>query len=813
MRNDLQHPNEYVRGSTLRLVCKISDLELIDPLVPSVKACLSHRHPYVRKNAILAIQTIFNKFEYLIPDAGELVFEFLTEETDSTCKRNAFMVLLNVNFTLALEYFQHFQGSLEQFDQFLQMAILELIKVDIGNESAHPLYISCLTGLLKSSSSAVKFEACNLLLLFSESISIAQEVSASYIEILNTESDNNIKLVVLNCLRSLYTKSSRISDSITIDVLRSLASSDMDVRATCLEIALQTANETNVQDILAILRKELTGTIEFTKDKNYKKLLVNSIHLCSIRFPSTVREISDILLEHLNDSHVPTANDILSFYREILSQHPEERSRIIRSLIQSLSLVQSPQVSRGLIWLIGSFVQDIEEANDFISCLEESLRDHESEREPVSPHYQATPRVLADGTYATESAFDASATVSNSAINENGLRNLLDNGHFFVGAMIATTLLKILSQLAMDKKTCNLLKARSILVLTGIVKLGISDGGSKIDMDTNCYIMSCVNILGHYSSSSDVMSRFLKKSKLQFEQLVLKEIDHIIEKSDLSDSSTHAHEGIHFRLLKPSKQLVDNKFGQSLAAAVGFDDECSREISKLANVVQLTGLSDAVYVETNVSYSQFDILFDILIVNQTSDTLRNLAIDFSVTKGLSITSKPAQVNIGARSFETVKASFKVTSPGDAVIFGCLTFDGKSAIDNFFVVLKEVRIDVLDYLSLHRLTEPEFRSKWISLEWENKITIDCPGKNLNDFIRLAASAMKLECITVAPDSSDSEYLVSNLASVSINGQEILVNACVRLEDERISGHFRIRSHMQGMVFSLGEKLKEFQQTLK
>lgn len=40
LRNDLQHPNEYIRGATLRFLQKISEAELLEPLVPTARACL-----------------------------------------------------------------------------------------------------------------------------------------------------------------------------------------------------------------------------------------------------------------------------------------------------------------------------------------------------------------------------------------------------------------------------------------------------------------------------------------------------------------------------------------------------------------------------------------------------------------------------------------------------------------------------------------------------------------------------------------------------------------------------------------------------
>ena len=46
-QQDLNHPNEYVRGATLRFVCKLREEDLLEPLVPSMRTCLEHRHSCV----------------------------------------------------------------------------------------------------------------------------------------------------------------------------------------------------------------------------------------------------------------------------------------------------------------------------------------------------------------------------------------------------------------------------------------------------------------------------------------------------------------------------------------------------------------------------------------------------------------------------------------------------------------------------------------------------------------------------------------------------------------------------------------------
>ncbi|KAK6944783.1 Clathrin/coatomer adaptor, adaptin-like, N-terminal [Dillenia turbinata] len=51
LRNNLQHPNEYIRVVTLRFLCRWNKTEIIESLIPSVLSNLEHRHPFVRRNA------------------------------------------------------------------------------------------------------------------------------------------------------------------------------------------------------------------------------------------------------------------------------------------------------------------------------------------------------------------------------------------------------------------------------------------------------------------------------------------------------------------------------------------------------------------------------------------------------------------------------------------------------------------------------------------------------------------------------------------------------------------------------------------
>lgn len=114
----------------MRFLCKLREAELVEPLLQPARQCLEHRHAYVRKNAVFAIASIYTHLEALIPDAPELITNFLDEESDQTCKRNAFAALASISHDKALEYLSNVFDGIPNADELLQLSELEFIRKD-----------------------------------------------------------------------------------------------------------------------------------------------------------------------------------------------------------------------------------------------------------------------------------------------------------------------------------------------------------------------------------------------------------------------------------------------------------------------------------------------------------------------------------------------------------------------------------------------------------------------------------------------------------------------------------------------------------
>ena len=85
----------------------------------------------------------------------------------------------------------------------------------------------------------------------------------------------------------------------------------------------------------------------------------------------------------------------------------------------------------------------------------------------------------------------------------------------------------------------------------------------------------------------------------------------------------------HFIFLFQLQNKFDSSLLQATGRVVGDDSSKTDYQSKLKKVIQLSGFSDPVYVEAYVHINQYDIVLDVLVVNQTGDTLQGLSLELA----------------------------------------------------------------------------------------------------------------------------------------------------------------------------------------
>lgn len=112
LRKDLLSANEFIRGRTLRLISKISVKTVLENLASAVIENLSHRHFYVRRNAIMCLYSMYQCTGLeLIEDCIDTIESLLINETDLSTKRNAFFLLFHLSQDKALNYLKNIMSA------------------------------------------------------------------------------------------------------------------------------------------------------------------------------------------------------------------------------------------------------------------------------------------------------------------------------------------------------------------------------------------------------------------------------------------------------------------------------------------------------------------------------------------------------------------------------------------------------------------------------------------------------------------------------------------------------------------------------
>lgn len=880
-RKDLQHPNEFIRGSTLRFLCKLKEPELLEPLMPSIRSCLEHRHSYVRRNAVLAIFKIYINFEQLIPDAPELILDFLSRETDASCKRNAFLMLIHLDQTKALDYLNSCLEQISSFNDILQLVIVELIyKVCVANPSERARFIRAIYSLLNTSSSAsVRYEAAATLITLSQAPTALKAAANCFIDICLKESDNNVKLIVLDRLIALKESApaaEKVLQDVLMDILRVLTvASDLEVKQKILNLSLELVAMRNSEEMVHLLKKEVLKTLNESITSNddtckYRQMLVQTLHSICIKFPEALatNQLLTTLGELLSADDEPTAQIVISFFREFIVKNMNQKDIILAKILEALPAVKEVKVQGGLIWILGEYaevgnVSQIQEIRRAVrSCLgempivESELRKQEDNASDVDgitnvegkTSSTSSKLVTADGSYATQSALSVQVK-SVSTSNIPSIRAALLAGNYFVGTSLANCFVKLTFKLksAVDDSAFNSFVAECMLILASILHLGksklsFSDAtDTSINEDDFERVSVCLLVLSQVNQTSPEIEQLMNQifasetrrslnamidaSEVEREEAKEKKVTTVKKYVEADDHLTFT------QLLSKHQEMFENQFEVSLSQAIGgaagatatsstfgkvstISDLLSA--SKLSKVTQLTGFSDPVYAECYVNVNQFDICLDVLIVNQTNDTLQNCTLELSTMGDLKLVEKPQPIILGPRDFANIKASVKVASTENGVIFGNIAYDvSGSTSDRNVVVLNDIHIDIMDYILPASCSDNEFRRMWAEFEWENKVTVHTQMTDLQEFLSYMIRSTNMKCLTPQKAlSGDCSFLAANLYAKSIFGEDALANVSIeKTPDAPVSGHIRIRAKSQGMALSLGDKVNNTQKAAK
>ncbi|KAF1743904.1 hypothetical protein MXB_2401 [Myxobolus squamalis] len=750
--------------------------------------------------------------------ATYVIEKFLEIETDPSCQRNAYLTLIQIDQNRAINYLRNKATSVLSFGDVQQLAIIELVYSYCVDSYDKNSYLKYLYELLEASSPSVRFAAANTLLSLSDSSTALEYTSKCYTNLILKESDNNVKLVVLDRLSFIHSlkKNDWMLHDVALDLLSVLNVSasdsivDLEVARRVLALVINLLTPERVETVVNFIRKEIHRvqkrfTTEFdskkinSADKEtvvYQQLLIKSIKDIFTRFQGTQKIVLPLLISNVASTHSSVASEILAIVRAIICAHPETKDCVFEQIFVVINSFTDPDSFRLCLWILASCATRVDQIEKIVSSINVLLVATPDCRLPIEkdiikekPKVQLT---TVDGSYLTQPSLSAfSQPTSPNSLNMPLLNRFLSEGHTYICSSIATVLSKIvalhhkLAPINSNNKNYDDIDIQRTLSVINILVSGVN-----------------AETLDSFLVESDLCTRDYVNYSKKTETSQLKQI----VAQDLKEEDVW---GISFSSIINSNEVVkkENLYNQSLLAATGKIAEIIED--NIGNkVIPLTGLSDPIYAEAFIKISNFDVAFDVLVVNQTNDFVENVTLELRTQGEYKILSKSPPIVLSSLKFANIQACMRVTSSDCNVIFGTITYDTSGANrDSFSVILDEIRLDLTETSTNCYCSPDEFQNSWINFEWENKVTITTL---LTDFPKLVDLVhTKTHMVQIVPNSElkDScRYMVVNMYIKNRFGDEALANLSMekQIESDKIIGQVRIRAKTQTMALKCFKK---------
>ena len=704
-------------------------------------------------------------------------------------------------------------------------------------------YIKIILMLLSTNNTSVIYECANTLVALSSAPTAIKAAANCYCQLLVSQSDNNVKLIVLDRLAELQRNHRYVMQEMVMDILRAVHSPNSDIRRKTLDIVLDLVTARNIDEVVGALKKEIAKSQTDAGEKagEYRQMLVQAVHTCAIKFPETAGAVVHLLMDFLGDTNAAAAFDVAMFIREIAQTNASLREGIVRQLLDQFYSVRSARVCGTCLWIVGEYSLTATQVEEAFAVLKASLGptpffkkasaervDPEEEEgaasaaaSPPKPRENAArPAVLADGTYATQTATvdQALDSVPGGAGALPNLRALVLGGDFFLGSVTATTLTKLALRylsVAPAPADARRLQAETMLYIVCVLRLGKSSTlPTPIDEDSADRLSLCLKTLAAPSAEPAAAEVWLRGCRDAFAGLISDKTRQAAEDAAAVDAAPEAQADdlIDFYHLKSRKGLsqveIEDAVATDLARATGFAEAAASNKNRgLERVLQLTGFSDPVYAEAYVTVHQYDIVMDVTVVNRSDETQQNLCLELATMGDLKLVERPQNYTLEVGETKHIRANIKVSSTETGVIFGNVVYESAGS-DRNVVVLNDIHIDIMDYINPATCHDTAFRAMWAEFEWENKVAVNTTITDVRAFLDHVVRSTNMRCLT-SRSALDGEcnYLAANLYAKSVFGEDALVNVSVEKQpgDGKLGGYIRIRSKTQGIALSLGDKI--------
>ncbi|SBT35999.1 AP-1 complex subunit beta, putative [Plasmodium ovale wallikeri] len=386
-RKDSSDPNPLIRALAIRTMGCIRLEQITEYLIEPLRRCLKDEDPYVRKTAVICIAKLYDISPKLVEEEGFIdTLLNILDDSNAMVVANAIISLTDIcensNKNILKEVINKddnnvnkLLNAINECVEWGQVFILDaLVLYEPKNSKDAERVLERILPRLSHANSAVVLSSIKVILTLLEKITdrefiknVHKKLSPSLVTLLSAEPE--IQYIALRNINIITQKlPNMLADKINMFFCK--YNEPAYVKMEKLDIIIRLVSDKNVDLVLYELKEYSTEV-----DVEFVKKSVRAIGSCAIKLPQSSEKCINILLDLIDTKINYVIQECIVVIKDIFRKYPNKYESIITILCDNLESLDESNAKASLIWIIGEYVERIDNADELIDSFLDNFND------------------------------------------------------------------------------------------------------------------------------------------------------------------------------------------------------------------------------------------------------------------------------------------------------------------------------------------------------------------------------------------------------------------------------------------------------
>lgn len=372
-KDAIDQKNPFMRGLAVRTMGCLRIRGIVEYLQVPLQESLKDEDAYVRKTGVLCVAKLFDSHPMLIKELELIeIVRVMLKDGNTMVVTNALACLKSIQEKggpkLVLDFgtLSKFLTALEEASEWGQIIILDSISEFLPGESKQAERIlERVSSRRLSKNAGVVLSAIRVMMkmiyFLDDSDSIkdyTRRVSESLTSFLSRE--NEIQYVALKNIQIIAEKQPAM-------LRKDLAfffcgySDPFYIKSEKLKIIVLLSDEDNIDQILHQLKEYIAEV-----DISFVRKCIQTIGKLTIRIEEAADKCVQALWDCLKRKSSLIMQESVIVIKDIFRKYPNRYEGLLPELCSEIKTIDEPEARASLIWILGEYIEDIENAEDII---------------------------------------------------------------------------------------------------------------------------------------------------------------------------------------------------------------------------------------------------------------------------------------------------------------------------------------------------------------------------------------------------------------------------------------------------------------